>query len=79
MVKIRLQRLGAKNKPLFVIVATTETNCRDGKFFEKLGYYNPKAKTAKEKVVLDLPKIEAWKAKGAQMSLTVEQIIKAAQ
>lgn len=78
MVKIRLQRLGAKNKPYYAIVATIGENKRDGKFFEKLGTYYPKAKLAKDKIVIDQQKLEAWKAKGAQMSLTVQQIVTAA-
>ena len=74
MVKIRMQRMGAKKNPQYVIVATNEYAARDGKFFEKLGFYYPKAKTDKLKV--DLAKVAAWKAKGAQCSLTVEQLLK---
>jgi small subunit ribosomal protein S16 len=79
MVKIRLQRMGAKKNPQYVIVAANETACRDGKFFDKIGFYYPKAKEAKDKVKIDLAKFDAWKAKGAQVSLTVEQIVKAAK
>jgi small subunit ribosomal protein S16 len=79
MVKIRLQRMGAKKNPQYVIVAANETACRDGKFFDKIGFYYPKAKEAKDKVKIDLTKFDAWKAKGAQVSLTVEQIVKAAK
>ena len=78
MVKIRLQRLGAKKRPQFLIVATTESAKRDGKFFEKLGFYYPKAEKSADKLKLDKPAFDAWIAKGAQMTLTVEQIIKAA-
>ncbi len=78
MVKIRLQRMGAKKNPQFVIVATNETSKRDGKHFEKIGFYYPKAVKDADKVKIDLAKLESWKQKGAQVSLTVEQIIKAA-
>jgi small subunit ribosomal protein S16 len=78
MVKIRLQRMGSKKNPQYIIVAANETACRDGKFFEKLGYYYPKAEKAADKLKLEMAKFEAWKAKGAQLTLTVEQIVKAA-
>ena len=79
MVKIRLQRMGSKKNPLYVIVAANETSSRDGKFFEKIGFYYPKAKENKDKVKIDLAKFESWKAKGAQVSLTIEQIVRAAK
>jgi small subunit ribosomal protein S16 len=79
MVKIRLQRMGAKKNPQFVIVAANETAARNGKFFEKIGFYYPKAKENKDKLKLDQVKYDAWIAKGAQVSLTVEQVVKAAK
>jgi small subunit ribosomal protein S16 len=78
MVKIRLQRLGAKKRPQYLIVAANESSARDGKFFEKIGFYYPKAVKAEDKVKIDLEKYESWKKKGAQVSLTIEQIVKAA-
>ena len=53
MVKIRLQRLGAKKRPQYLIVAATEGAKRDGKFFEKLGFYYPKAVKPADKIKLD--------------------------
>ena len=79
MVKVRLQRMGSKKNPQYVIVATNDKSSRDGKFFEKIGFYYPKAKEAKDKLKIDLAKFESWKAKGAQVSLTIEQIVKAAK
>ena len=78
MVKIRLQRLGAKKKPQYCIVAANESSSRDGKFFEKLGFYYPKAEKSADKLKLDMVRYEAWKKNGAQVSLTIEQIVKAA-
>jgi small subunit ribosomal protein S16 len=78
MVKIRLQRLGAKKRPQYLIVAANESAARDGKFFEKIGFYYPKAEKAADKVKIDMDKYESWKKKGAQVSLTIEQIVKAA-
>lgn len=77
MVKVRLQRMGSKKNPQYVIVAANDKASRDGKFFEKIGFYFPKAKEAKDKLKIDLAKFESWKAKGAQVSLTIEQIVKA--
>jgi small subunit ribosomal protein S16 len=79
MVKIRLQRMGAKKRPQYLIVAANETAARNGKFFEKIGFYYPKAEKAADKVKIDLEKYEGWKKKGAQVSLTIEQIVKAAK
>jgi small subunit ribosomal protein S16 len=79
MVKVRLQRMGSKKNPQYVIVAANDKSSRDGKFFEKIGFYYPKAKEAKDKLKIDLAKFESWKAKGAQVSLTIEQIVKAAK
>ncbi len=76
MVKIRMQRMGAKKVPQYVIVATNESAARDGKFFDKLGFYFPKAPKKEDKLKVNLEKIQAWKAKGAQCSLTVEQLLK---
>jgi small subunit ribosomal protein S16 len=76
MVKIRLQRMGAKKRPQYTIVVANETSARDGKFFEKIGFYYPKAEKASDKVKIDLAKYESWIAKGAQVSLTIEQIVK---
>ncbi len=79
MVKIRLQRLGAKKRPQFMIVAANESSSRDGKFHEKLGYYYPKAVKPADKLKLDTAKYESWIAQGAQVSLTIEQIVKGAK
>jgi small subunit ribosomal protein S16 len=77
MVKIRLQRLGAKKRPQYCIVATNEMNKRDGKHFEKLGFYYPKAEKDADKLKLDFTAYAAWVQKGAQVSTTVAQIVKA--
>ena len=79
MVKIRLQRMGAKKRPQYVIVAANETAARNGKFFEKIGFYYPKAEKPADKLKLDVAKYESWIQKGAQVSLTIEQIVKASK
>jgi small subunit ribosomal protein S16 len=76
MVKIRLQRTGAKKKPFYHIVATDSRNPRDGRYIERLGFFNPVAKGQEEKIRLDLERIEHWIGKGAQTTDRVGYIIK---
>ena len=65
--KIRLARAGTKKRPVYHIVVADSRSPRDGRFIERLGYFNPllpKDKT--ERLKLDLEKVKAWIAKGAQ-------------
>lgn len=75
-VTIRLSRQGAKKNPQYLIVAVDSAKKRDGAYLQNLGHYYPKAKTAQEKVKVDQDAIRAWKAKGAQFSQTVGQLLK---
>ena len=77
-VMIRMKRQGAKNAPQFMVVAVDKQDKRDGAYLERLGYYYPKAKTAKEKIKLNTQAVQAWIAKGAQLSETVGQLLKIA-
>ena len=64
--KIRLARAGTKKRPVYHIVVADSRSPRDGRFIERLGYFNPllpKDKT--ERLKLDLDKVKAWMAKGA--------------
>jgi small subunit ribosomal protein S16 len=74
--RIRLRRIGRKKVPLYRIVVADQESPRDGRFIEVLGTYDPRAKTAAEKVTLDTEKARAWLAKGATPSDTVESILK---
>ncbi len=77
MVKIRLTRVGAKKKPIYRIQAIDERKQRDGRALEYLGTYDPNLEPAA--VTLQLEAIDAWLAKGAQMSDTVASIVKRAR
>lgn len=68
MVTIRLARAGAKKRPFYHVVATEKRNARDGRFIERIGFYNPNAKGQEPKLVLDTAKLASWKSKGAQVS-----------
>jgi small subunit ribosomal protein S16 len=75
-VKIRLKRVGAKNKPAFRIVVADGRSPRDGRFIEELGTYLPRNKG--NNVKLDLDRAKYWLSKGAQPSETVASFIKKA-
>lgn len=75
-VTIRLSRQGAKKNPQYLIVAVDSAKKRDGAHLESLGHYYPKAKSAKDKIKVNLEAVKAWQAKGAQCSQTVGQLLK---
>jgi small subunit ribosomal protein S16 len=64
--KIRLARAGTKKRPFYHIVIADSRSPRDGRFIERIGYFNPLlAKDNNERLKLDLDKVKAWMAKGA--------------
>jgi len=64
--RIRLARAGTKKRPVYHIVIADSRSPRDGRYIERLGYFNPLlAKDAKDRLKLDLEKVKAWMAKGA--------------
>jgi len=75
-VKIRLKRVGAKNKPAFRIVVADGRSPRDGRFIEELGSYLPEKKT--DNFTLNLERAKYWVSQGAQPSETVASFIKKA-
>ena len=75
-VKIRMKRVGAKNKPVFRIIVADGRSPRDGKFIEQLGTYQPRKPG--ENFTLDLERAKYWVSKGAQPSETVASFIKKA-
>ncbi len=76
MVVIRLSRGGAKKRPFYNIVATDRRNRRDGRFLERLGYYNPMAAGAETGFTIEMDRVEHWTGKGAQVSDAVTRLIK---
>lgn len=76
MVKIRLARAGAKKRPFYHVVATESRSSRDGRFIERLGYYNPNAKGGEQKLVVDRVRVEYWQGQGAQISERVAYLVK---
>ncbi len=78
MVVIRLSRGGSKGRPFFNIVVADKRVRRDGRFIERLGFYNPTAKENEESLRIAQDRLSYWKSVGAQASPTVLRIIKQA-
>ncbi len=76
MVTIRLSRGGSKNRPFYQIVVTDSRNSRDGRYIERIGFFNPLARGQEERLRLDLDRVTHWKANGAQPSERVASLIK---
>src|SRR5690606_25969413 len=78
MVKIRLTRGGAKKRPFYHIIVTDSRSARDGRNIERLGYYNPVAQGAEQRVVLDTARVDHWVSQGAQLTDKVRDLYKEA-
>jgi len=74
MVKIRLSRGGAKNRPFYHVVVTDSRNKRDGRNIERLGFFNPVAKGQETRLKLNLERLDSWVSQGAQLSDRVKQL-----
>ncbi len=78
MVTIRLSRGGSKKKPFYQIVVTDSRSPRDGRFIERIGFFNPMAQGKAEATKIDFEALNAWVAKGAQLSDRVATLVKQA-
>ena len=76
MVVIRLARGGSKKRPFYNLVATDSRNRRDGRFIERVGFYNPVATANDEKLRVSLNRVAHWTGNGAQLSPAVERLVK---
>ena len=79
MVTIRLARSGAKNRPFYHVVVADSRKSRDGRYIERLGFFNPLARGSEETLRLDTDRIEYWQSVGAQPSERVAKLIKNAR
>ncbi len=79
MVTIRLARHGAKKRPFYQVVVTDSRNARNGRFIERVGFFNPIASATEEVSRLDLDRIEHWVGQGATVSDRVSVLIKEAK
>lgn len=78
MVVIRLARGGAKKRPFYNIVAADSRNRRDGRFIERIGFYNPVASGAEKNLAINAERLTYWQQNGAQLSDTVARLVKQA-
>ncbi len=80
MLKIRLSLGGAKKRPVYKIVVADSRFPRDGRFIEKVGFYNPLLpKTKKERIKLEVERIKHWISKGAKPTVRVSRLLGEAQ
>lgn len=79
MVVIRLARVGSKHNPLYRVTVADSRASLGGKFIEIIGNYNPAPSGQAKEIVLDMEKVNAWIAKGAQPTSRVKSLIKKAQ
>ena len=77
MVTIRLSRAGAKKRPFYHLVVTDSRNKRDGRYIERLGFFNPIGKESTENLRIDMERVDYWLGKGAQASDRVASLLKA--
>jgi len=76
MVVIRLARSGSKKRPFFNLVVTDSRNRRDGRFVERVGFYNPKAAESEQGLVINTDRLAYWQGVGAQLSPTAARLVK---
>lgn len=79
MVTIRLARGGAKKRPFYQVVVADSRNSRDGRFIERIGFFNPTAQGQSEKLRLDLDRVSHWVGLGATVSDRVAKLVKDAK
>ena len=78
-VKIRLKRMGMKKKPFYRVVVADERSPRDGRFIERIGYYNPMAAGQAVRLNVNQERLAYWQSQGAQLSETVARLVKEAK
>jgi small subunit ribosomal protein S16 len=75
MVVIRLARGGAKKRPFYNVVVTDSRSRRDGRFIERVGFYNPVATANEEGLRIAHDRVAYWQANGAKLSDTVQMLV----
>ena len=78
MVSIRLARGGSKKRPFYHVVVSDSRSPRDGRYIERVGFFNPRARGQEEELRLDSARIDYWMSQGAKPSERVANLIKGA-
>ena len=76
MVTIRLSRGGSKKRPFYHLTVTNSRSARNGRFIERVGFFNPVARGQEEKLRVDVVRLQHWVSQGAQLSDRVAQLVK---
>lgn len=76
MVVIRLSRSGSKKRPFYNMVVADARDRRDGRFIERIGFYNPVAGESEQGLTVDTQRLAYWQERGAQLSSTVTRLVK---
>lgn len=76
MVSIRLSRGGSKSRPFYHLNVTDSRSSRNGRYIERVGFFNPVAKGQEERLRIDADRVAYWVAQGAQCSERVAQLLK---
>ncbi|EAQ63170.1 MAG: 30S ribosomal protein S16 [Marinomonas sp.] len=79
MVTIRLSRGGSKKRPFYHLNVADSRRARDGRYIERLGFFNPVARGQEERLRIDLDRVDHWVGLGAQLSDRVAQLVKDAK
>jgi len=78
MVTIRLSRGGSKKRPFYHLTVSDHRRARDGRFIERVGFFNPIARGQEERLRVDADRIAYWQGQGAQLSERVAKLVKEA-
>lgn len=76
MVTIRLARSGSKKRPFYHLTVTDSRNARDGRYIERVGFFNPVARGQEERLRVDNTRVDHWISQGAQLSDRVAKLLK---
>lgn len=79
MVSIRLSRAGAKKRPFYHVVVTDSRNRRDGRYIERVGFFNPVGTEREVNLKVDLDRVDYWLGQGARPSERVAALLKASR
>lgn len=79
MVTIRLSRGGSKKRPFYHLTVTNSRSARNGRFIERIGFFNPVARGQEERLRIDNDRLQHWVGQGAQLSERVDQLVKESQ
>jgi small subunit ribosomal protein S16 len=76
MVTIRLARGGTRGRPFYHVVVCDSRRARGGRYIERVGFFNPLAGSAEDKIKIDVGRVEHWVKTGAQLSARVNNLLK---